>query len=301
MERRRAIWLALLVTFLWSTSWVLIKLGLRQSMPPLSFAGLRYMLAFLCLVPFVAFNREQRAQLRRLERGDWAWLAALGLVFYALTQGAQYLSLAYLPAALVSMLLNLTPVLVGMGGLLFLGERPAVLQWLGLLLTVAGVLIYFQAVELPAGQWFGLGVAVLGVIANAASSVMGRRVNRSQKLPALLVTFVSMGIGAAILMLVGGLTQGFGKLEWSHWLIISWLALINTALAFTLWNYSLRVLSAVESSIINCLMLPQIAILAYVFLQETLTFREISGLGLVVLGVILVQMRGQYSVSWRLR
>jgi drug/metabolite transporter (DMT)-like permease len=43
----RAILQALLVTFLWSTSFVLIKIGL-QDIPALSFAGLRYSLALLC-------------------------------------------------------------------------------------------------------------------------------------------------------------------------------------------------------------------------------------------------------------
>jgi drug/metabolite transporter (DMT)-like permease len=291
MQRSRAILLALLVTLLWSTSWVLIKLGLRQSLPPLTFAGLRYTLAFLCLLPFVLFDRDRRTQLIRLERGDWGRLAALGLVYYALTQGAQYLSLAYLPAALVSMLLNLTPIVVGIGGLLFLGERPGTGQWLGLLMAVAGVLIYFQPGALHGDQLFGLGVAVVCVVANAASSVMGRSVNRRRNLSPLLVTFVSMGIGALILLALGVLTQGFGPLTWGHWLIIAWLALVNTALAFTLWNASLRVLSAVESSILNSLMLPQIALLAFVFLAETLTWQEILGLVLVSLGVILVQLR----------
>ena len=40
----RAVLQALLVTFLWSTSWVLIKFGLT-GIPPLTFAGLRYSLA----------------------------------------------------------------------------------------------------------------------------------------------------------------------------------------------------------------------------------------------------------------
>lgn len=291
MERRNAILLALLVTFLWSTSWVLIKLGLRQSLPPLSFAGLRYSLAFLILIPFVVFKPAQRQQLRQLAASDWLWLAALGVVYYALTQGAQYLSLDYLPAALVSMLLNLTPVVVGLGGLLFLGERPASLQWLGLSLAVVGVGLYFQGELLAPGQWVGLGVAIFCVLVNAASSVMGRRLNRSGHISPLLVTFVSMGVGAVLLLIVGGVTQGFGPLSAQHWLIIVWLALVNTALAFTLWNASLRILTAVESSILNSLMLPQIAILAYVFLQESLTLLEISGLALVCLGVILVQIK----------
>jgi len=49
-ERVTAVLQALFVTFLWSTSWVLIKIGLEQ-IPALTFAGLRYSLAFLCLVP----------------------------------------------------------------------------------------------------------------------------------------------------------------------------------------------------------------------------------------------------------
>ncbi|HKZ55913.1 MAG TPA: DMT family transporter [Anaerolineales bacterium] len=46
-----AVFQALFVTFLWSTSWVLIKWGLDE-IPPLIFAGLRYGLGFLCLLPF---------------------------------------------------------------------------------------------------------------------------------------------------------------------------------------------------------------------------------------------------------
>ena len=291
VERARAISLAVLVTFLWSTSWVLIKLGLRQSLPPLTFAGLRYTLAFVCLAPLVMFNSRQRSQLANLHRKDWITLASLGLIYYTITQGAQFLSLAYLPAALVSLLLNLTPAVVGVGGFFYLGERPARQQWLGLLMAVGGVFVYFQPGRLASSQWFGLVVAIACVGANAVSSVLGRKVNRARELSPLVVTFVSMGIGALALLLVGGMLQGFGSLTTHHWLLIGWLAVVNTAIAFTFWNYSLRVLSAVESSILNSLMLPQIAVLAYFFLEETLTGGEILGLALVSLGVLLVQLR----------
>ena len=45
----QAVLTALFVTFLWSTSWVLIKLGLRASLPTVTFAGLRYGLAWVFL------------------------------------------------------------------------------------------------------------------------------------------------------------------------------------------------------------------------------------------------------------
>jgi drug/metabolite transporter (DMT)-like permease len=77
----------------------------------------------------------------------------------------------------------------------------------------------------------------------------------------------------------------------SSWAIIAWLALVNTAIAFTLWNYTLRTLSAMESSIINSTMLIQIALLAWLFLGEGLTWQKIIGMILAGSGAIVVQLR----------
>jgi drug/metabolite transporter (DMT)-like permease len=129
--RLKAILLAIFVTFLWSTSWVLIKIGLRNSLPAITFAGLRYSLAFLCLIPFVLFNPSLREALKRLTRKEWSNLALLGVVYYGLTQSATFLALAYLPANMVSLLLNLTSVFVGVAGIFLLKERPSPLQWTG--------------------------------------------------------------------------------------------------------------------------------------------------------------------------
>jgi hypothetical protein len=57
---------AVFVTFLWSTSWVLIKLGLQEALPALTFARLRYTLAFVCLAPLVLADRRRRAELALL-------------------------------------------------------------------------------------------------------------------------------------------------------------------------------------------------------------------------------------------
>ncbi|HSL43592.1 MAG TPA: DMT family transporter [Anaerolineales bacterium] len=286
---------AIFVTILWASSWVLIKLGLRASLPALTFAGLRYVLAFACLMPLVLLSTANRAAVTSLTRKDWARLVLLGIVFYTLTQGSQFLSLAYLPAAMVSLLLNLTPLAVGMFGIVFLREHPSFRQWVGIALTIIGVAVYFLPVGLQDVPAIGLLVAIGGVISNAVSSLLGRQANRLATSSPLIITFVSMGIGSVVLLLLGMFTQGFGQLDLQGWLLIAWLALVNTAFAFTLWNHTLRTLSAVESSIINSLMMPQIAILAYVFLDETLNGREIIGLILVGLGVVIVQMQKRPS------
>src|SRR5215207_657517 len=139
-----------------------------------------------------------------------------------------------------------------------------------------GVAVYFLPVEGNGLQILGVLVAFGGALSNAISALLGRQANRLATSSPLIITFISMGIGSFLLLGIGITVQGFGKPDLQSWLLISWLAVVNTAFAFTLWNRTLQTLSAVESSIINGLMMPQIAILAFVFLGETLTGKEIA-------------------------
>src|SRR5690554_1659509 len=97
-NRGRAVLQALFVTLLWSSSWVLIKTGLEE-IPPLLFAGLRYFLAFLVLLPFaLRAARGGRGSLATaFTKKHLPKLVALGLIMYGITQGAQFVALAYLP------------------------------------------------------------------------------------------------------------------------------------------------------------------------------------------------------------
>jgi drug/metabolite transporter (DMT)-like permease len=268
---------------------VLIKIGLRD-IPALTFAGLRYSLAFLCLLPFT-LRRTHLETLRGLSAREWGRLILLGLLFYAVTQGTQFVGLAYLPAVTVSLLLNFTTIVVALMGIILLSERPTPLQWGGVSLSVVGVLIYFYPVSFPAGQVIGLVVVAAGVLANAGSAILGRRVNREGSLRPLLVTVVSMGIGAAVMLVAGVAIQGLPPLSLANWAVIGWLAVVNTAFAFTLWNHTLRTLAAMESSIINSTMLIQIAVLAWLFLGEPLTGQKIMGMALAGFGALIVQLR----------
>jgi len=286
--RACAILQALLVTFLWSTSWVLIKIGLDE-IPPLTFAGLRYTLAFILLLPLV-WRRGGVLRIRQLSGLEWGWLLLLGLLMITVTQGAQFVALVYLPAVTVSLALNFTSLLVAFMGILWLAERPNGRQWLGIVLFLIGVWLYFYPVDMPVAQLVGLIVISVGVLSNAAASVVGRSVNRRPQSDPLTVTVISMGTGGLLLLLIGLLIQGLPALSLNSWLIIGWLALVNTAFAFTLWNHTLRLLTAVESSVINNSMLIQIAILAWLFLGERLTAVEIGALVLAAAGIMIVQL-----------
>jgi drug/metabolite transporter (DMT)-like permease len=294
----RAVALAasLLVTFLWSTSWVLIKVGLDDlELPPILFAGLRYALAAMVLM-VIALPGLRRSLSGGTDRRTLARVALLGVLLYALTQGAQFAALDYLPAVAVSLALSATPVIVAAAGLRG-QERPAPIQIAGAIALVAGAALYFGPLELGPAASLGLAITVIALIANAASAIAGRQLARdalSQVGGVLGLTAVSMAVGAVILLGAGLLLEPLPTLSMDVWLIIGWLALVNTAFAFTLWNYTLRTLTAVEASVMNNLMLVQIALLAWLFLGEQLDGRQLLGLAIAFAGVLAVQLAGVF-------
>ena len=288
-SRNSAILLALFVVFLWATSWVLIKIGL-EAIPALTFAGLRYFLGFVFLLP-IFFKTDGPASLRSLSRRNWSKLLLLGLLLFAVTQGSIFIALTYLPAVTTNLLWNFSSVAVGLLGIRLLKERPTLIQWAGIFLAMVGAIVYFYPASFPGKYQAGLIAAVIGIIANVGASILGRDINRSGDLRPLTVTVVSMGIGSTTLLIASGIFQEMPNIGLQGWAIIVWLAAMNTALAFTLWNFTLRSLSATESSVINGTMLIWIPILAIVFLGEHITTKEWIGLIAAGIGTLIVQMR----------
>jgi len=280
---------ALFVVFLWATSWVFIKIGLNE-IPPITFAGLRYFLAFVILLVVLLISDAKR-EIIELPRQTWGRIVILGLLFYAGTQGAMFVALLYLPAVTVNLLWSFSGASVALLGIAWLSERPTLFQWTGIVLTIIVAIIYFYPVTIPKNQLVGVFVAAIGILANAVSSIMGRDINRSAKYPPLIVTVLSMGAGSIALLVVGLFTENIPVISLNSWLIIIWLAAVNTAFAFTLWNHTLRTLTAMESSIINGTMIIWIPIFAVLFLGESISGKEIIALFVVGIGTLIVQMR----------
>lgn len=289
--RRKAALEALFVTTLWSSSWVLIKVGLA-GIPPLMFAGLRYGLATGLLA--ATLTAADVAAVRAATRRELGELIGLGVSLYFLTQGAQFVSLDYFPAVVPALILNLVPVVVALGSAPLLGERLRPVQIGGIALCAAGTWLFFgpRFAAGLAADWH-LAIPVVGLVANGAAALFGRSVNRRRRLSAKAVTVISMGVGSVLLLAAGSMLEPLPRLGLTGLAILGWLVAVNTAFAFTLWNKTLRTLSSAESSAINNAMIPQIALFAWVFLGEPLSARDIATLSIVIAGVLLVQRRGQ--------
>jgi drug/metabolite transporter (DMT)-like permease len=220
VSARSAIALALLVTVLWSSSWVLIRWGLDdEGLPPVTFAALRYGLAAIVLVGWVILREGHRRHEYHVDRGLVARLVVLGIVMYALAQGAQFVALAEQPAATTSLVLSMTPLLVAAGAAVTLAEIPTRAQVAGVVLVAGGALLYFAG-DLGA-TLAGMTAASVALGANVAAALLGRNVNREARLPALVITAASMAVGAGVLVFIGIGLEGIPEVSARGWLIIA--------------------------------------------------------------------------------
>ena len=270
-----------------------MKIGL-ESIPPLFFAGLRYFIASLILVIIVLSTPKNRKMIKTISRRWWIKLVIYGLIFYTFTQGALFVAILYLEDTItVSLLLSFTPILVLILAIFLVKEKPNLAQILFVFTALVGALMYFYPfVEIQTSilGLIGLIAAIVGLVANALSTIMGRAINKSQKFSPLVVTTISMLIGSVVLLVSGIIIEGIPVLSLTSIGYILWLSFVNTAFAFTLWNNVMQKLQAVEISIINNTMLVQIAILALIFLNERPSVLEWIGVAIVAVSALLLQI-----------
>jgi len=289
---------ALFVTVLWSSSWVIIKYGL-EDITPLIYSGLRYSIAAIILIAIVLARRETRQSVSSLKFSSLSKMILYGLMFVFITQGSMFIALAFLPAITVSMVLNMTVFIVLILSVpLLRDEIPSFFQISVIFTGLFGVLIYFSHNELPGGELLGLFFAFVCLLANALSSIMGRTLNRERTTPPIVITAISMLSGSIFLIVSGIIIEGLPVvLSTTTIIYILWLSIVNTAIAFTLWNKTMQSLRAVDSTLINSTMLPQIVILSIIYLGEVPDLWEWFGLLLLAASVTIVQISQARKVN----
>jgi len=124
---------ALLVNIIWASSFIFVKLLLKD-LGPLTIGGLRYFIGFLVLLPFML----RRGRLSILSHSTWQRLLLIGVSAYTIGNGAMFWALKYLPATTVSFMMSIITLLVLFGGILWLKEIPTWLQTIGILVTLGG-------------------------------------------------------------------------------------------------------------------------------------------------------------------
>lgn len=281
-------WLTLCVV--WSSTWLAIKIGLRD-LPPISFVAIRFLIAIAVLLA-VSIGR---ARLLPLRRHDYVVLTFTGILMFAVNYTLLFWAELHVSSGLAAVLQATIPIF----GMIFahwmLPDEPLRLEKLaGAIIALGGValicarLLGFHG---PLAFWGGVGV-VIGA-ASAAFANVWVKARSIQLAPAMLAAW-QMIFGIAPLLVLGFAVDGNpARFHWTAMALfcLLYLAVIGSALTFLLLYWLLPRLTVAQLQSISLITPPGAVMLGWLLGGETFPVSSLLGTGFVLIGVWMIFRR----------
>jgi drug/metabolite transporter (DMT)-like permease len=296
LSHARAYGALLLIVVLWGSYPALAKLALLD-IPPEILVALRGIVASTFLVAMLA--RSGAATFSEITPAALAAFGVLALTGVVGSMNLTYLSLYYTTATNVVLLQVAAPVMVALGARVYLGERLSRPQWIGVWLSIGGVLLIITRGRLanlrPGQLQIGDAINLASMVCWSAYTVYGKRVLATYS-PALATTAAYV-LGTIVLIPLAVVTAplfpaprlGSGL----AWLVILYQAILG-AIAHVWWYRAVDVVGPSLASVFMNLQPVVGIVLAAVLLAEAVGGWQIAG-GLLVLGGVALTT----GIGWR--
>jgi drug/metabolite transporter (DMT)-like permease len=272
------------LVLIWGTTWAAIRIGL-QGIPPITGVALRFSIAAAVLFAFIPIFGVKLGRSRR-EMGLWI---SNTLLTFVIAYGVLYWAEQWVPSGLAAVLFATFPLFVAVIAHFALpAERLTPASIAGVLVGFAGVAVIFsEDFRSLGGSKVLLAAAVLLVspFSAALGSVVVKR--WGEGVHPLSISAVPMAI-TGVLMGALALTFESGRevtFDTRSILALLYLALVGSALPFTLYFWLLKYQAASRLALINYAT-PVVAVaVGSLLLDEPFTLRILLGAALVVSGV----------------
>jgi drug/metabolite transporter (DMT)-like permease len=264
---------------------VLCRLGLGESaIDPASYTAVRLITGAAALWLIATFRRAAPSA-----KSSGSWISAAMLFSYAVTFSFAYISLSAGTGALILFAsVQITMIAVG----LYTGERPAILEWLGLFVAIAG-LIYLVSPGITAPSIVGSLLMATAGIAWGIYSLRGRGAGDPVGVTTdNFLRTVPLAVGLTLVWLSKLTITPVGFL----WAALS--GSITSGVGYVLWYAALPRLTATRAATVQ-LAVPVLAALAgVVVLAEAISLRLVIS-AVVILGGVGMAISRNRSIPQR--
>ena len=287
--RRLAMYIGLCAV--WGSTWLVIKIGLRD-LPPLWFGAIRMALACALLAPF-AFARGAS----RDGRGRWKRVAFSGLLQIGVNYACVFLAEERIDSGLTALFFATFPIFAGVFAHFMLPDEPVTARTAAsAVLGLGGVMV----IESPAlgnllshqtrPMLVGSALALCASLVAAFANVYNKRY--LSDVPPIWNTWLQTLSGSTLLLVLAAAFEPGATLRWTPTAIGSllYLSILGTALPFAglFW-----LLHRVPVSVIGTIPVVDTVIalmLGHIILSEPLSPRILVGSALILVAVLLVSL-----------
>ncbi len=269
---------------LWASAFVAIR-HVAHDFTPGGLALGRLVAATLVLAVVLAVSRSWV----RPTPGQWASMAAIGILWYGIYNVALNAGEQRLDAGTAAMLIQLSPILIALLAALFLGERFTWPLAAGMGLAFAGVALISLG-DAPGGGRDLVGVALVLVSAVTYSIALILQKPLVAALPAVQVTAVACAVATvACLPFAGSLLSDLADATASSGWWLVYLGVFPTAIAFTTYAYALRHMDATRLGVTTYLVPPITIVMGVLLLGEQPPAVAYAGGLLALVGVAVAR------------
>jgi drug/metabolite transporter (DMT)-like permease len=267
---------------LWSTGFIATKYVLHNA-EPLTYLVIRMALVVGLMAVIAAIARPKWP-----DRAGVAHSVVAGLLVHGFYLGGTAIAIAHsIPAGLSALIPGLQPILIATLANRWLGERVTPLQWAGLLLGLAGVvlILHDRPITGEAGWgWLASGISLVSI--TLGTLYQRRYCNRIDWRAGNLVQYIAVTIffGAGAFLFENNVVHWTGEFVLS----VIWLAVVLSIGSIGLLYWLIRRSAATSVASLFYLVPAVTAVMAFVLFDERLDAVAIAGMVACAAAVFLV-------------
>lgn len=289
----------LALAVIWGVNFSVVK-AVLDTIPPLGFNALRFPLAVLVLLVLL----RRGGAVRRIDRGDWPRLIALGVLGNVLYQLCFIVGIDLTRAGNASLLLSTTPVWTVFLSAAAGHERPT--RWV--LFGVAATLVGMAMVVVGGSEELSLGSAtfrgdilmIVAAVIWSVYTVAGRA--PVEKYGALPVTTWTLAVGTPILMVAGIpdlLATDLAAAPPSVWAGVLYAGVLAIGIAYLLWYRGVEALGNNRTAVYSNLVPVAALITAWIWLAERPSALQLGGAAVILAGITVARLAQSTDPSLR--
>ncbi|MCG6903908.1 MAG: DMT family transporter [Rhodobacter sp.] len=283
----RAIAMGVAFAFMWASAFASARMIVADA-PPLTALAIRFLISGSIGILFALWL----GQGWRLTRAQWIGTLVFGLCQNALYLGLNFVAMQTIEASLAAIIASTMPLLVALGGWLAFGDKVRPLGAAGLIAGVIGVALIMGS-RISAGvDMFGLILCVIGVVSLTIATMAVRGASSGGNV--LMIVGLQMLIGSVSLGIVAGLTETWA-VNWTWQLVgaFAYTTIVPGLAATWLWFLLVNRIGAVRAATFHFLT-PFFGVsVAALLLGEALRPLDLAGVGIIMLGILAVQLSKQ--------
>lgn len=288
--------IALLGAIAFSTKAVFVKLAYQYGIDSVTLLMFRMLFAlpFYIGIAFFSFRKPTPVSQEPPTWKDYFLVVVLGVMGYYLASYLDFEGLKYITASLERLILFLYPTFVVLIGAIVFRERIKRNQFLALLFTYIGIAVVFIFnVEITSQKdlFTGSFLVFLCAVSYALYIVgTGRVLHKfgTWRYTSLVMIVSSSAVITHYMIAKGGIGNLNYPIEVYIFSVL--MAIFSTVVASLLTSEGIRLIGATNSAIVASVGPISTITLAYIFLDERLTFMQILGGVLVISGVMFITL-----------